>query len=208
NALWPYRAVGPGIHRMHVPYDPGVIPFAQLPDAVARGSLIAHLGYNLVARRSLRKLACCVDVVGRRSLHTHMFAHWHRSHRTDGVVVAAPGPRHGTAMCRSLAEQGTPVVIVLRLAIFLARLLRHAVVYVAEVATFGLAAIITIVDAAPSFTTDAYSGHHQLVAGRNKARAAQHVTRHNRNASSGQTGFADEVPAGLQVAIFFHIIRF
>src|SRR5690606_31129603 len=35
NSLWPYRTVGPNVHRVNVTNDAGFIPFAQLTDAIA-----------------------------------------------------------------------------------------------------------------------------------------------------------------------------
>ena len=85
RALRPDRTVRPRVRLAHLADEPGLEPLADLADALAGVTLVAHLGHDLVRARGLGQGAGLEDIMRDRLLDVDVLAAAHALHRDVGV---------------------------------------------------------------------------------------------------------------------------
>ena len=88
-------------------------PFADLADALARSSLVAHLGGYLVLVGQFGQQARFVDGVGQRLLDVDVLAGGDGVGGDDGVRVVGRGDHHGVGRFEQLVVHLAVVVVLL-----------------------------------------------------------------------------------------------
>ena len=128
----PYGAVGPAIYFLDVTQQIRFEPFTKGTHTVARVTLVAHLGHDLVFLGGLGKDTCLVNIVRDRFLQIYVLTHPHSAESLDRMVMIRGGDTYGIEVLTFLLVHLTEVVEILRLRVFLTSVGRLTVVYVAQ----------------------------------------------------------------------------
>ena len=168
--LRPDRAVGPDHDLLDRPEDTGPDQFDARAEAILRGSLVAHLGAELLLGGEGAHDPGFLDRPGQRLLAEAVLAHPHGHHAGRGMRVVGRADRHGVDLVAQLLEHLAVVEVLLRLGEVFRHLVEDVLVDVAE--GDDLAVLAGVVGVAVTFAADSDAGEADLLIWR-EARATR-----------------------------------
>ena len=130
--LWPNGPVCPHMNFLHLADGPGADNFNSLTQAIFCGTLVAHLGADLLFPGKFPENTGFLDRMGKWLLHIYMFAHAHGHGGGGGMCVIRSADHHAINILAHFLEHLAEIVVLFRLGELLTLLAKGIVIHIAD----------------------------------------------------------------------------
>ena len=169
-----------------------MIPFRKTTNAIARTTLISHLGYHLMLNCCFCHFTNFVQIMSQRFLYIYVFASLHSIHCHHIMRVV----RCGNGNCINaffLVEHFAEILINFRIWKFLCHWFDVSIVHITNDGNVFRAIIPSSVHINHSFTTHAHASNVQFIGRGNKTLSAQHMTGNNIKTARNQRSLLNKI---------------